>query len=139
MSSNFPKNHYFFMKLGQNVYFNDRNIIVLPFFIFFWKFPDFSRFPDFFPRKAILETRRVVLQHIVKLAKTKFWTKPPLHLNWLLSAQHRLILIQFTETQRRQVAQSLQTITKLLETVRHKIFPVCNTCGPSCILYSQDN
>ena len=65
---------------------------------------------------TILESRRVVLQHIVKLARTKFGPKPPLHFNWLLSAQHRLILIQFTETQRQQVVQSLQTITKLLET-----------------------
>ena len=50
MSSNFPKNHYFFMKLGQNVYFNDRNIIVLPFFIFFGNFPIFPDFPVF-PQK----------------------------------------------------------------------------------------
>ena len=41
------------MKLGQNVYFDDRNMIVLPFFTFFWKFPDFSRFPDFSPKIAI--------------------------------------------------------------------------------------
>ena len=39
MSSNFPKINHFFMKLGQNVYFNDRNMIVLPFFTFFENFP----------------------------------------------------------------------------------------------------
>ena len=48
MSSNFPKNHYFFMKLGQNVYFDDRNMIVLPFFSFFENFP-ISRF---FPKNS---------------------------------------------------------------------------------------
>ena len=48
MSSNFVKNHYFFMKLGKNVYFNDRKMIILPFFLF----PDFSRFSDFLPKNG---------------------------------------------------------------------------------------
>ena len=38
------------MKLGQNVYFDDRNMIPLPFFTFFEKFPIFPDFP-IFPQK----------------------------------------------------------------------------------------
>ena len=39
------------MKLSQNVYFGDKNMLIL---FFFWKSPDFSRFPDFSQKMAIL-------------------------------------------------------------------------------------
>ena len=45
MSSNFVKNRFFLMKFGQNVHFNDRNVLKLPFLNFFQNFPIFPDFP----------------------------------------------------------------------------------------------
>ena len=39
MSSNFLKNRFFLMKLGQNVHFIDRNLVALPFLDFLQNFP----------------------------------------------------------------------------------------------------
>ena len=42
MSSDFVKNYYFLVELGKNMYFNNKSMIILSFFIFSWKFPNFS-------------------------------------------------------------------------------------------------
>ena len=50
MSSKFARYLYLFMKLGQNVYFDDESMVILPFYILYENFPIF---PDFLPKIAI--------------------------------------------------------------------------------------
>ena len=50
MSSNLVKNHTVFMKVGQNMYFNDENMVVLLFFIFYENVPNMPDSPIFPPK-----------------------------------------------------------------------------------------
>ena len=58
MSSNIVKNYHFFMKLGQNVYINDRNMILLPFSTLFENIPIFPDLPIFHQKWQFWEKSR---------------------------------------------------------------------------------
>ena len=50
---NFVKNHFFLMKLDQNVQFNDKNLLKSSFFNICQNFPIFPDFQIFSPKMAI--------------------------------------------------------------------------------------
>ena len=47
-----PKNHYFFTKLGQNMHFIGRYMVLLP-FLFFLKISKFFQISHFYPKNGI--------------------------------------------------------------------------------------